>query len=81
MVLQWEKLIFSPGTLFPFLLLSWACALSSLALNFIYAERLYIIHGVAASKRKKYFPSLLCIPAIISFFYYCFKFYIGITTH
>ncbi|MEP7163563.1 MAG: hypothetical protein ABI741_02655 [Ferruginibacter sp.] len=81
MVLQWENLIFSAGILFPFLLFSWVCALFSIALNFIYAERLFFIHEVASPKRKKYLPALLCIPAILSFFWFCYKFYKGFTAH
>ena len=75
MVLEWKDFIFRPGTLFPFLLFSWICAFSSLASNFVYAERLFIIHEVAVSKRKKYFQSMLCIPAIFSFFWFCYQFY------
>ena len=81
MVLQWENFVFNPGVLFSFLLFSWITALASLALNFIYAERLFIIHEVAVSKRKKYFPSMLCIPAIFSFFWFCIKFYQGFRAH
>ena len=80
-VLRWENFIFSPGVLFPFLLFSRISAHASLVLNFIYAERLFIIHEVAVSKRKKYFPSMLCIPAIFSFFWFCIKFYQGFTVH
>ena len=80
MVLEWKNLIFSAGILFPFLLFSWICALFSLALNFVYAERLFIIQEKIVSKRKKYIPAMLCIPAIISFFWFCYKFYHGFTS-
>lgn len=78
-VLQWENLVFSAGTLFPFLLLSWIFALCALALNFIYAERSFIIDQVAISKGKKYLPAMFCIPAVLSFFWFCYKFYTGFT--
>ncbi len=74
-IVQFDDFVFKPGTLFPLILLSWITAMLSLALNFIYAERLFIIYEVAQCKRKKYFPALLCIPAIISFFWFCIKFY------
>jgi len=74
-IVQFDDFVFKPGTFFPLILFSWMTALLSLALNFIYAERLFIIHEVAECKRKKYFPALLCIPSIISFFWFCIKFY------
>jgi len=77
MVLKWDSLIFSAGILFPFLLFSWICALGALALNFIYAERLFIVQEKYLPRRKKFFPALLCMPAICSFFWFCYKFYLG----
>jgi len=81
LMLKWENLVFTAGILFVFLLFSWICALCSLALNFIYAERSFIIQEVAIPKVKKYLPALLCIPAAISFFWFCYKFYRGFTAH
>jgi hypothetical protein len=80
-VVQFDDCIFRPGTLFPLILFSWITALLSLALNFIYAERLFIIYEVAECKRKKFFPALLCIPVIISFFWFCIKCFNGLIIH
>jgi len=77
MVLQWKNLIFSAGLLFPFLLFSWICALFALALNFIYSEKLFIEEKTPVRRGKKYLPAFLCIPAAISFFWFCYKFFAG----
>lgn len=81
MVLQWSNLIFSAGILFPLLMFSWICALFALALNFVHAERLFIEQEDRIPRRKKYLPSLMCIPAVLSFFWFCYKFFKGFTSH
>lgn len=77
-LLQWKNLVLTAGILFVYLLISWVCALVSLALNFVYAEKLFFIHEKTMPKLKKYLPAILCIPAAISFLWFCYKFYLGI---
>ncbi len=81
MVLKWDKLVFSAGILFPLLLFSWIGGLLAIALNFVYSEKLFIEGAKPIRRGKKYLPSFLSIPAVLSFCWFCYKFLAGFSGH
>lgn len=65
----WKKSIFSAGILVPLVLVAWVFALLALAFNYIHAENLFLEDYEKVSRRVKYFPALLSIPSVGSFFW------------
>ena len=61
------------GFMFPVVLISWSLSCIAGAFNFIYIDRLHMVKYIPIPRTKKILPSILCIPAAISFFWFCFK--------
>lgn len=61
------------GRLFPVMWLIWLLALFSFALNNVFADRWYINDGLQMPQFKKYLPSLLGVPALISFGWFLYS--------
>ena len=76
-VFIWSKSGVDPGILFPVLLVSWTAALFGFALNNIFIDKSLIDKKVQMPESKKYLPSLLAIPAIISFGWFIYRWYNG----
>jgi hypothetical protein len=67
-----------PGILFPVLLLSWTCSLFGFAFNNIYIDK--SIGDKFAAKMshfKLYLPSILGLPAFMSFIWFIIRWYKG----
>ncbi|MEO5966797.1 MAG: hypothetical protein ABIP69_00930, partial [Ferruginibacter sp.] len=65
--------VLKEGLMFPVMLLSWSLSCVAGAFNFIYIDRFHMDHYVPIARTKKIMPSILCIPAACSFFWFCFK--------
>lgn len=60
------------GTLFPLLPVSWSFSALALAMNFLYVETLYIENYFKVTRARKMLPTLLCLPSIFSFIWFCY---------
>jgi len=79
-VFVWKKFGVDAGILFPVLLASWVMSLFAIAYNNIFADEIYLHKTNEANEMrrlKKYLPSLLSLPALISFVWFCCRWFIG----
>ena len=76
-VFIWSKFRVDPGKLFPVLLLSWTAALLAFGLNNIFIDKSLIDKKVKMTDFRKHLPSLLVIPAFISFGWFIYRWYKG----
>ena len=77
-VFVWVKSQVGPGVLFPVLLISWTTALIGFACNNIYIDKsLFDKNAKKMPPLKTYSPTLLGIPAFLSFIWFVFKWYKG----
>ena len=65
--------VIKEGVLFPVVLISWSLSCIAGAFNFIYIERLHMEYYIPVHRTKKIMPAILCTPAALSFFWFCFK--------
>jgi hypothetical protein len=63
----------SVGVLFPMLPISWGASVIALAFNFLYIETLYFENYLKVGKAKKLLPSLLAVPSLFYFVWFCFS--------
>ena len=80
-VFIWNKLRVDPGVLFPVILLSWATALFAFGLNNIFIDKSLLNKEVKMTDLRKHLPSLLVIPAFISFGWFIYRWYKGDPNH
>lgn len=76
-VFVWNKVGVDAGILFPFLMISWVTSVVSVAYNNIFIDRLVLYKGIEMRRTKRYLPSLLSMPALISFVWFCYRWYRG----
>ncbi len=60
------------GVLFPLLPISWSLSVLALAMNFLYVETLYIENYFKVTRVRKMLPTLLSLPSIGSFIWFCY---------
>jgi hypothetical protein len=60
------------GMLFPLLPISWSMSVLALAMNFLYVETLYIENYFKVTRVRKILPTILCLPSISSFAWFCY---------
>jgi hypothetical protein len=76
-VFIWKKFTVDAGILFPVLLVSWIAAVLAVAFNNIFVDEMYMYKKIEMKRRKKYLPSLLGLPGLISFVWFCYRWYRG----
>jgi hypothetical protein len=76
-VFVWKKMGVDPGILFPVLLICWTTSLLAVAFNNIFVDAIYMEDAVNIKGIKKYIPSILSLPGLISFIWFCCRWYIG----
>lgn len=77
-VFNWSKTEVQAGVLFPVLLVSWTAALLGFLFNNIFIDRSLMERNVKPIPAfKAYLPSLLGIPAFISFIWFIVRWYKG----
>ncbi len=65
--------VLKEGILFPIILFSWAISCFAGAFNYVYIEKLHLVKYIPIARIRKFLPSLLCIPACLSFLWFCAK--------
>jgi hypothetical protein len=76
-VFVWSKFRVDAGILFPVLMVSWTAALFGFALNNIFIDRSVTDKKLQMTAFIKCLPSLLGIPAFISFVWFIYRWYKG----
>jgi hypothetical protein len=76
-VFKFTKTQVDNGVLFPVLLLSWMASLFGFALNNIFIDKHYSDNKPHMPGLKKYLPTLLGMPAFLSFVWFIFRWYKG----
>ncbi len=72
-ILSKHEGVLKEGIMFPVMLIAWSLSCIAGAFNLIYIDRLHMDHYIPIPRAKKIMPSILCIPAAFSFFWFCFK--------
>jgi len=72
-VFVWGKAQVEAGVLFPVLLLCWTAALFAFALNNIFIDKAVADRGITMGTFLKCLPSLLNIPALLSFVWFIYR--------
>ena len=65
--------VIEAGKLFPVMWFIWVMALFAFGLNNVFADKWYINDNIQMPQIKKYLPSLLGLPALISFIWFLYS--------
>ena len=68
----WSNEGVGAGRLFPIMFFIWIAAIIAFAINNVFADKCYIDHNLKMRSAQKYLPSLLGLPALLSFVWFLY---------
>ena len=80
-VFVWSEDRVGPGVLFPVFLAGWLSSLFAVAISNIFINPIYSQDAIKIEGLKKYTPTLLSIPGLVSFLWFCCRWLMGKPMH